>query len=334
MKRTGFMKFAALLTVSAIAIAGCSNGNSDSGSAAPAAGTAAGTSSETGSAGGGKKFGITYWTESDFFKTIATSITTAAEAEGNSTVVVNAEQDSAKQIQIVEDFITQGVDAVFLNPVDRDAITPALELLNEAGIPIINFDSSVAKLEMVDAYVATDNVQAGILCGEAMIEDFPDGGKIAILNYPANSACLDRENGFLDTIEGHGFEVAATFDAEGTVEKGQDITSDILQAHPDLVAIFSINDQAGMGAYAACTISEADVAIYGVDGNPDAKKVIADEGSIYKMTAAQSPIKIGTTCYETAMELLNGGSLQSQQINVPVFRIDSSNVADYMDGWQ
>lgn len=283
---------------------------------------------------GGKKFGITYWTESDFFKTIASSITEKAEADGNTTVIANAEQDSAKQIQIVEDFITQGVDAVFLNPVNKDAITPALELLNEAGIPIINFDSSVAQLDMVDAYVATDNVQAGVLCGEAMIEDFPDGGEIAVLNYPANSACVDRETGFLETIEGKGFEVVETFDAEGMVDKGQDITSDILQAHPDLTAIFSINDQSGMGAYAACMISDADVAIYGVDGNPDAKTVIAEEDSIYKMTAAQSPIKMGEVCYDTAMTILSGEELEEKQINVDVFTIDSENVSEYMDGWQ
>lgn len=282
---------------------------------------------------GGLTFGITYWVESDFFKTIAASIEESAKADGNEVTIVNGEQDSAKQIQIVEDFITKGVDAVFLNPVDRDAIAPALELLNEAGIPIINFDSSVANLDLVDAYVATDNVQAGVLCGEAMIKDFPDGGEIAVLNYPANSACLDREKGFLETIEGHGFEVVATFDAEGTVEKGQDITSDILQAHPDLTAIFSINDQAGMGAYAACTISDANVAIYGVDGNPEAKSVIAQDG-IYKMSAAQSPIQMGKTCYEVAASLLAGEELENKTIDVPVFAIDIDNVNDYLEGWQ
>ena len=177
------------------------------------------------------------------------------------------------------------MDAVFLNPVDRDAVAPALQKLKEAGIPVINFDSSVANLDLVDAYVATDNLQAGKLCAEAMIKDFPEGGPIAVLK---------------------GFEVVATFDAEGTVEKGQNITSDILQAHPDIVAIFSINDQAGMGAFAACTTSGANVSIYGVDGAPEAKQVIAKEGSIYKMTAAQSPIKIGTNCYDVAMTILSG----------------------------
>lgn len=153
MKKKQWMKAAAMAAALAMmaALAGCSNGNGEGkgGGASDGQTADAGGASGGGNGGEGKLYGITYWTESDFFKTIAASITEAAQADGSRTVAVNAEQDSAKQIQIVEDFITQGVDAVFLNPVDRDAVTPALELLNEAGIPIINFDSSVARLDMV-----------------------------------------------------------------------------------------------------------------------------------------------------------------------------------------
>ena len=108
---------------------------------------------------GGQTYGVTYWCESDFFKTVADSITEEAEADGNKTVVVDAQQDSAKQIQIIEDFIAQGVSAVFLNPVDKDAIEPALQKLDEAGIPVVNFDTSVSNLDLVGSYVATDNYQ-------------------------------------------------------------------------------------------------------------------------------------------------------------------------------
>ena len=213
-------RFAAAVTIAlaAFSIFGCSNSASQSpqttqsataaaeGSATEAAASEKASSGADASADkGGKTFGVTYWIESDFFKTVADSITSAAEADGNKTVVVDAQQDSTKQIQIIEDFIAQDVDAVFLNPVDRDAVAPALQKLKEAGIPVINFDSSVANLDLVDAYVATDNLQAGKLCAEAMIKDFPEGGLIAVLNYPANSACLDREKGFLETIEGKGF---------------------------------------------------------------------------------------------------------------------------------
>ena len=176
---------------------------------------------------GGQTYGVTYWCESDFFKTVADSITEEAEADGNKTVVVDAQQDSAKQIQIIEDFIAQGVSAVFLNPVDKDAIEPALQKLDEAGIPVVNFDTSVSNLDLVGSYVATDNYQAGVLCAKAMIEDFPDGGEIAVLDYPANNACNDREQGFLDTIEGKGFDVVATFDAED--RQSQVISSRLIQ---------------------------------------------------------------------------------------------------------
>ena len=272
---------------------------------------------------GGQTYGVTYWCESDFFKTVADSITEEAEADGNKTVVVDAQQDSAKQIQIIEDFIAQGVSAVFLNPVDKDAIEPALQKLDEAGIPVVNFDTSVSNLDLVGSYVATDNYQAGALCAEAMIEDFPDGGEIAVLDYPANNACNDLEQGFLDTIEGKGFDVVATFDAEGTVEKGQTITSDIIQANPDIKAIFSINDQAGMGAYAALTTAGKEVYVYGVDGAPEAKKVTAKDNSIYRMTAAQSPITIGKECYKAAKTLIAGEKPEEFEVDVPQDRQSS-----------
>ncbi|SCP98619.1 substrate-binding domain-containing protein [Anaerobium acetethylicum] len=331
MKRKLAMVMAAVMTIGLLV--GCGSKTTENASTDTAGATAEVEASD--SAGkGGKTFGITYWIESDFFKTVADSITEQAEADGNKTVVVDAQQDSTKQIQIIEDFIAQGVDAVFLNPVDRDAIEPALQKLDEAGIPVINFDSAVANLDLVDAYVATDNKLAGVLCAEAMIADLPEGGDIAVLNYPANSACIDREAGFLETIEGKGFNIVATFDAEGTVEKGQNITSDILQAHPDIVAIFSINDQAGMGAYAALTTTGTKANIYGVDGAPEAKQVIAKNG-IYKMTAAQSPIKIGVECYKAAQTLAAGKELDNFQINVPAFSIDQTNIKEYLsEGWQ
>lgn len=340
MKKTLTLGLSVLLA--ATMITGCSGGTSsstestttttDSSAVETSAVDAASTATTT--TEGGKLFGVTYWIESDFFKTIGESITEQAEADGNRVIVVDAQQDSTKQIQIIEDFITQGVDAVFLNPVDRDAIAPALQKLEEAGIPVINFDSSVANLDLVDAYVATDNVQAGELCAEAMIKDFPEGGDIAVLNYPANSACNDREQGFLTAIEGHNFNIVATFDAQGTVEKGQTITSDILQANPNIVAIFGINDQCGMGAFAAATTAGKEVAIYGVDGAPEAKQAIALDG-IYKMTAAQSPITIGKECYTIAMDILAGNAPAQFQVDVPSFQIDQTNISEYLnEGWQ
>lgn len=280
----------------------------------------------------GLKFGYTYWAASDFFSTIGESMQEIAAENGDEVIIVDAQQDQAKQIGIIEDFITQGVAGVFLNPVDREGIEPALEMLNEAEIPIVNVDTSVASLEKVDSYVASDNYGAGVLCAEKLIELVPDGGDIAILDYPANSACLDRTAGFLDTIEGLDYNIVDQQDAEGKPDPGLAKTQDILQAHPDMVAIFCVNDQCGQGAYAAINEAGASTIVLGVDGSPEGKEYIA-EGGAFVATAAQSPKKIGVNSIETMYAILNGEDFETE-IAVPTFIIDADNVEEYMDGWQ
>lgn len=281
---------------------------------------------------GGKKFGYTFWGASDFFTTIGESMQAVAQENGDEVIIGDAQQDQAHQISIIEDFITQGVSAVILNPVDRDGIEPALDMLNEAGIPIINVDSAVASIDKVDSYVASDNYGAGVLCGEKLIELFPDGGEIAILDFPANTAVLDRVQGFIDAIEGKGFEIVAQQDAQGKPGPGLDKTQDILQANPDIVAVFAGNDQCGQGAYAAINEAGSDAIVLGVDGSPEGKEYILEE-SAFVATAAQSPIKIGESSMETAYKILNGEDFE-KEIAVPTFLIDITNVNDYLDGWQ
>lgn len=286
-----------------------------------------GTTSE-----GGLKFGYTYWAASDFFQTIGETMDSLAQENGDSVIIVDAQQDQSKQISIVEDFITQGVSAVFLNPVDREGIEPALDLLNEANIPIINVDTAVEAIDKVDAFIASDNYGAGVLCGEKLIELCPDGGEVAILDYPANSACIDRVQGFKDTIEGKGFTVVAQQDAEGKPDPGLEKMQDILQANPDVVGVFCCNDQCAQGAYAAVNEAGSDCYVLGVDGTPEAKEYIS-EGGAFVATAAQSPKKIGQYSIETAYKILNGEEYE-KEISVPTFLIDASNVDQYKDGWQ
>lgn len=274
----------------------------------------------------GKTFGITYWCSSEFFMTLADGITAAAEAEGNKTVIVDAEQDAAKQIQIIEDFIAQGVSAVFLNPVDKDAIEPALQELAKAGIPVINFDAGVTNTDLIAAFVATNNYQAGVLCAESMLKDFPDGADIAVLNYPSNGAANDREAGFLDTVKDKGINVLVTMDANANVEGGQAVVSDLLQSY-DLDAIFCINDQCGLGAYAAVSVAGKDVKIFGVDGTQEAMDLIP--GGVYRMTAAQSPKKIGAACYDAFKQYEQNGKVEPFTIGVDAYTIDETNVADF-----
>lgn len=137
-------------------------------------------------------------------------------------------------------------------------------LLKEAGIPVVNFDLAVANTDDVDAFVATDHYSAGVVAGEHMIKDYPEGGKIAILDRTNDNAASQRIEGLLDTV-GEKFEVVSRLDG-GKPETGLSITEDILQANPDLVAIYCINDECAQGAYSAITASGKNIGIYSANG--------------------------------------------------------------------
>src|SRR5690606_31447724 len=172
-----------------------------------------------------------------FFQVLEQAIREKVEANGDKLITTNPAMDVELQINQIEDMISQGIDAIFLNPVDWEGIRPALVMLEEAGIPIINYDTEVKDFNYVTAYVGSDNKNAGRVAGEDMVKRFPDGGKIAILDSPTMNSVNDRIEGFMEAIEGKGFEVVAQQDGKGDLEISLDITEDILQAHPDIIAI-------------------------------------------------------------------------------------------------
>ncbi|WP_208585616.1 sugar ABC transporter substrate-binding protein [Gracilibacillus suaedae] len=280
-------------------------------------------------------FGYTSMTQNNpFFQVLEEAIREKVEANGDELITTNPAMEVELQINQIEDMIAQDIDAIFLNPVDWEGIRPALAMLEEADIPIINYDTEVKDFEYVTAYVGSDNKNAGKVAGEDLVERFPDGGEIAVLDSPTMNSINDRIEGFMEAIEGHNFEVVAQQDAKGDLETALDITEDILQAHPDIIAIMGGNDPTALGALAATKSNNIqDIAIYGVDGSPDAKAAIA-EGGPFVGTGAQSPISIGEMSVDVAYQILNGEDYE-ERTPVDTFLINEENVEEYgLDSWQ
>ena len=97
------------------------------------------------------------------------------------------------QIQQIDEMIEQGIDAIFLCPVEWEEITPALEHLKEADVKIINIDSEVKEMDYVDAFIGSNNYNAGYICGENLIKQCPEGGKVAILESPTQNSVNERD---------------------------------------------------------------------------------------------------------------------------------------------
>ena len=300
--------------------------------AAPAAEAEA--EAEAPAAEGGRVFGYTCMDGTNpFFVALEGAIREVVEANGDTLVSIDPGNDSNKQVDQVEDLISKGIDVMFVNPVDADGIIPALDMLKEADIPMFGFDTQVGDMSYLVSYAGSDNYNAGFVCGEDLVKRCPDGGDILVLDSPTMQSVTDRTNGFLDAIDGKGFNVVGQLDCHGNQQEGNENATDLLTAHPDVVAIFGGNDPTALGAYAACDAAGVTPLIYGVDGSPDIKKSIK-EGTCVTGTGAQSPISIGKTIAETAYAWLNGEEVEAF-IPIETFLITADNVDEFgTDGWQ
>jgi len=281
----------------------------------------------------GQKLGYTVMDATNpFFVALEGAIREVVEAHGDELIVLDPQNSNEKQIAQMEDLAMQGIVACFVNPVDKDGITAGLDILKEAGIPMFGFDTEVTEASYLVTYAGSDNYNAGYVCGLDLVEKCPEGGKIIVLDSPTMQSVVDRTNGFLAAIEGKGFTVEQQIDCMGNQEQGNLNGTDALTACPDAVAIFGGNDPTALGAYAAAEAAGSSALIYGVDGSPDIKALIA-EGKVTG-SGAQSPMTIGKTIAELYYKWAAGETVESRY-PIETFMINADNVADYgTEGWQ
>lgn len=281
----------------------------------------------------GQKLGYTCMDGTNpFFIALEGAIREVVEANGDELISLDPQNSNEKQISLIEDLVSQGIAACFVNPVDRDGVIAGLDKLKEAGIPVFGFDTEVADMSYLVSYAGSDNYNAGYVCGVDLAEKLPEGGPIIVLDSPTMQSVVDRIDGFMAAIEGKGFEVVAQIDSMGNQELGNKNATDALTAHPDAVAIMGGNDPTALGAYAAVEAAASNALVYGVDGSPDIKALIAD-GKVTG-TGAQSPVSIGKTIAEVYYKWLAGEEVEARY-PIETFMINADNVADFgTDGWQ
>ena len=168
--------------------------------------------------------------------------------------------------------------------------------------------------DLIETIIGTNAYMAGQLVGEQMVKDYPDGAKIAILDFPSNESCVDRVNGFLDGLgdSKDKFEIVAQQDGKAALDDSMPIAEDIIQANPELDAFFCINDPSALGAAAAIKAANktGTIGVYSIDASPDGKEALVD-GS-FTCVAAQVPIQIAETAFTKAVELLEGKTIDSE----------------------
>ncbi|WP_437833766.1 ribose ABC transporter substrate-binding protein RbsB (plasmid) [Niallia taxi] len=242
-----------------------------------------------------------------FFVSLRDGVVKEAESLGMEIIIVDAQNDSAKQVNDVEDLIQQGVDALLINPTDSASISTAVQSANNIGIPVVTLDRSADKGK-VEALVASDNIKGGEMAANYLIEKLGEKAEVIELEgVPGASATRERGQGF-HNIADQKLNVIAKQAADFDRTKGLTVMENLLQANPNVKAVFAHNDEMALGAIEAINSSGKDVSVIGFDGNDDALNAI--KAGDLEATVAQQPELIGKLAVNAARDVLQGKKVE------------------------
>ncbi|MDR2509958.1 MAG: ribose ABC transporter substrate-binding protein RbsB [Spirochaetaceae bacterium] len=251
--------------------------------------------------------------DNPFFVTLRDGAVNAAKESGYDLIVLDSQNDPAKELANVEDLVTQKVAVLLVNPVDSDAVVSAVNIANGAEIPVVTLDRS-ASGGKITSHIASDNVAGGKMAAEFIISKFPNGAKIVELEgIPGASAARERGAGFDNAINGV-LTLLSKQPADFDRTKGLNVMENILQSEAEIDAVFAQNDEMALGALKALEAAgRKGVLVVGFDATDDA--VTAVKAGDMAATVAQQPALIGAAGIDVAGKIIKGESVSE---NIPV----------------
>ena len=263
--------------------------------------------------GGDKKSGTIGFSVSTlnnpFFVSMKEGVEAQAKALGLKVKIVDAQNDPAKQANDISDLLESGVSVLIINPVDSAAISTSVEAANAKNIPVITVDRSADKGKVV-AHIASDNVKGGEMAAQLIADKVGKAAKVAeIEGIPGASATRERGQGFHNVAD-KDLTVVAKQSADFDRTKGLNVATNILQANPDVQAIFAHNDEMALGAIQAAKSAGKTIFIVGFDGTADADKAVKD-GTL-AATIAQQPDQMGKLAIDTAQKVIKGEAVEAK----------------------
>lgn len=249
-----------------------------------------------------------------FFVNMKDGAEKEAEKLGYDLVVLDSQNDPAKERANVEDLVQLGVIALLINPTDSDAVVKTVEVANKSNIPVITLDRQ-ANGGKITSHIASDNIKGGEMAAEYVLDKFKDEkgpiNVVEIQGIPGASATRDRGEGFHNIIDKNDkFNFISIQAADFDRQKGLQVMENIIQANPNIQVVFAHNDEMALGAVKAIKASGINALVIGFDGNDDAKDSI--DANEMTATIAQQPDLIGALGVELANKIYKGESIKDK----------------------
>ncbi|MDQ2902073.1 MAG: ABC transporter substrate-binding protein [Chloroflexota bacterium] len=268
----------------------------------------------------------------DFWEQVHKGAVCAASKQQNVTVMwngVTTDTDVTGQINLLKNYLTQGVDGLVYAATDAKALAQVSTQAVNSKIPVVNFDSGTNPQPPTVPLFATDNVASAVKAADLMAQALHNNGKIAFIPFQAGSNTNDqRAQGFLQGLKKYpGLQLVATQYSQSDANTAFMVTTDILTAHPDITGIFAANEPGVIGA--ARAVKQAGkvgkVVIIGWDAAPDEIKGVQD-GTISALVV-QNPFKMGFDGLKAVVGIIRTGA-QVQNEDTGVSFLTKANIND------
>lgn len=269
-----------------------------------------------------------------FRSTESDSIRSAAKQNGVKLLYANAQSQEPKQISDIRDLVSRGADALIVAPLLSSGLQSAFTAAKNSDVPVVLIDRQTAGTPCEDyiTNIESNFVRQGQIAADEIAKLTNNKAKIAVLEgTPGASVTNDRTKGFEDAIKGKsGMQIVASQTGNFVRADGQQVMEQIIQANPDINAVYAQNDEMAIGAITALKSAGKnpgqDVKIVGIDGTQDAAQAI-QTGDL-NATVTTNP-RFGPKAFDVLKDYFAGKKVP-QNIRVKDELVTKSNVQDYL----
>ena len=272
----------------------------------------------------------------EFFKNMEEGAIAHANERGDLELIplgTQTQEELDQQISLVENLITQQVDAIVIAPMDSRALIPPLADAVAQGIKVINIDvmldqDTLAESGLDIPFLGPDNIEAAKMVGDVLADELGEGGKVIIIEgIPGALNAQQRKEGFMQAIDEGGLELLTSNTANWEIEEAFTVFSDLLTRYPDVQGVMAANDAMALGVVQAIDAAglTGQIKVVGFDNDPSIRPLI-DEGKVLA-TVEQFGSQQAALGIDAAMEALDGKTLEDW-VKTPVVLVTKDNVND------
>ena len=246
---------------------------------------------------------------------------------------IKDERDLGRQVALVEEMVSAGVEAIVIAPADSKALVPTLRRAAEAGIVIVNIDNRLdaeilAQENLTIPFVGPDNKAGAQKVGEALAQKLNKGDGVLVLEGIRTSFnAQQRREGFQQAMDDAGLKIIDSQTAEWEMSTANTVAAAMLSEHPEAKAILAANDSMAMGALSAAKSAgrEQDLLIVGFDNISAIRQALKD-GRVLA-TADQHGDQLAVYGIETALKLVANPESTPQDVETPVDLITAGSLS-------